>query len=533
MASSSHSTASVQPTGDARIDGILFDRKWYGDLLAYGAPRRAGEYGPEYVSDEDRNGVSAPRQDFSALSGAQMAVVHAALNRQVFNQPDGAAGFSVEGFTGLELAFRTSTGEPAIHVANSSDAAAPGNTAYAYLPSPLPKGGDVWLDQSGRYPVAGNHDYHTIIHELGHALGLTHPHEDDAFGTVPAAWDSLEFSVMSYHSFIGHEASEHHGYENGFWDYPQTWMPLDIAALQHLYGASYRTNAGKTVYSWDPEVGTTFVNGRVAIMPGDNKVFMTIWDGGGIDTFDLSNYHSNLRINLNPGAASVLSTRQLADLNGVAPGGLARGNVSTALLHDDDPRSLIENVLCGSGDDHAGGNEADNKIFGGTGKDILAGYNGNDYLHGGSGKDQLYGGLGFDRLTGGSGQDYLHGGPGSDTLIGAPQADVFHFSAVSDSTLAAPDRIQRGGGAGAFEGAGLDWGDTIDVSDIDADPGTPGDQAFVLGRPGKGGLWLVDHQGGATRVLASVSDDGAADFALDILDGRMAAATYFEGDFVL
>ena len=38
-------------------------------------------------------------------------------------------------------------------------------------------GGDVWFDEAGRRPVAGNFDFLTVLHETGHALGLKHGHE--------------------------------------------------------------------------------------------------------------------------------------------------------------------------------------------------------------------------------------------------------------------------------------------------------------------------------------------------------------------
>jgi hypothetical protein len=38
-------------------------------------------------------------------------------------------------------------------------------------------------------------------------------------------------------------------------------MMYDIAAMQHLYGANYTTNAGNTVYTWSPTTGEMSING--------------------------------------------------------------------------------------------------------------------------------------------------------------------------------------------------------------------------------------------------------------------------------
>src|SRR4051812_4270470 len=66
--------------------------------------------------------------------------------------------------------------------------------------------------------------------------------------------------------------------------------------------------------------GQMFINGVAQLAPGNgaggsaNRVFETIWDGNGVDTYDLSNYTTAVAINLNPGASSITSSTQLAHL---------------------------------------------------------------------------------------------------------------------------------------------------------------------------------------------------------------------------
>lgn len=105
-------------------------------------------------------------------------------------------------------------------------------------------------------------------------------------------------------------------------------MMADSAALQEMYGADFTTNAGNTVYKWTPGSGTTFVNGGAGISPGANRIFATIWDGGGNDTYDLSAYTNALKIDLRPGSASTFSIDQLAWLGGGPNGGFAAGTFS-------------------------------------------------------------------------------------------------------------------------------------------------------------------------------------------------------------
>ena len=98
-----------------------------------------------------------------------------------------------------------------------------------------------------------------MLHETGHALGLKHAHEvKGSFGAVPVEYDSLEYTVMSYKSYVGGPTT---GYTLGSTSYPQTLMMLDIAAIQTTYGANYNTNAGNTVYSWSATTGEMFIDG--------------------------------------------------------------------------------------------------------------------------------------------------------------------------------------------------------------------------------------------------------------------------------
>jgi serralysin len=402
---SGDATAAVAASGNQDIDGILSGVRWADGFITYSDPNSTADYGGGYPSPASLNG-------FSQVSAQQMVAVHFGLNSAIFTQPIGAAGFGVEGFTNLTIDYAGSgSGAGTIRVANSSD---PG-TAYAFYPHPSAVGGDAFFGPSGDFPDAGDYDWHTVLHELGHSLGLKHGHETDVFGALPSDVDSLEFSIMTYRTYIGQPIS---GYSYEAFGAPQTFMMLDIAALQYMYGADFTTNSGNTVYTWSQTDGTTFVNGNVAIDPGGNRIFATIWDGGGIDTYDLSNYTTDLEINLAPGQWSTFSDTQLANLGGGPNGGFARGNIANALLFQGNTASLIENAIGGSGDDTIQGNDANNTLTGNAGDDILKGVGGADTLNGGSGSDSLKGGGGADTLNGGDGNDTLNGDDDADTVNG-------------------------------------------------------------------------------------------------------------------
>ncbi|MBB1247927.1 M10 family metallopeptidase [Rhizobium sp. G21] len=373
---------SVGGTGRNIIDGVLSGYKWKGDALFYAFPDKASDYS---YGGEKNHGFGAVEQNIRSAARYTLDQSYAGKAND---------GFSVEGFTKLRIA-EGSDAKSDIRYADSTSA---NPTAYAYYPSNHSSGGDVWFGDNFDYGNArmGNYAYLTVIHETGHALGLKHPHEaSNGFGQMARGLDSLEYSVMSYRSYTG--ASTTAGYTNDVWDYPQSFMMADIAALQHLYGADYSTNGGDTVYRWRPDSGATIVNGDAAFKPGANRIFATIWDGGGVDTYDLRAYKNDVTIDLRPGEESRFSRSQSAHLDFDNPSRLAKGNIYNALLHEKDERSLIENAKGGAGDDVLRGNQGENRLWGGDGGDRLMGGGDQDVLVGGGGADVFVFEKGWDR----------------------------------------------------------------------------------------------------------------------------------------
>ena len=114
-------------------------------------------------------------------------------------------------------------------------------TSEAYYPSTSSSGGNVWFGNSNSSsptnPEQGNYAYDTIVHEIGHALGLKHPHEAEGlFPVADLSIDAMQYSVMSYRSYVGGSVSG--GYSNAAGSYVYGPMINDIAAVQYLYGAN-------------------------------------------------------------------------------------------------------------------------------------------------------------------------------------------------------------------------------------------------------------------------------------------------------
>ena len=68
-------------------------------------------------------------------------------------------------------------------------------------------------------------------------------------------------------SYRGWEGAAPIGARYEHWGAPQTWMMLDIAALQELYGADFEVNAGDSVYRWKPGSGRTWSTARSGSTP--------------------------------------------------------------------------------------------------------------------------------------------------------------------------------------------------------------------------------------------------------------------------
>jgi len=270
-----------------------------------------------------------------------------------------------------------------------------GSAGYAVYPSDptdqslgSPVGGDFFLAKTSGAPttlVANTYAALTVIHELGHALGLKHPGSYDAGGQIPAgpflssAEDTSAWTVMSYQSTSA--------------QYNAIYQALDIAALQYLYGPSPTASSGANTHS----ISATAPN--------------FIWDGGGIDLIDASSVGQGATIYLSPGYQGFLGASAASTIT-------AAGQITVNF------GSAIENLRGTAFADSLFGNELGNSIEGGAGNDSLSGGLGNDSLFGGDGIDSvLFAGQFSNYVVSESGgiysvSDSIPGRDGTDTIQG-------------------------------------------------------------------------------------------------------------------
>jgi serralysin len=214
--------------------------------------------------------------------------------------------------------------------------------------------GDIWINPVLQdFSQKSQDNFSTLVHEIGHSLGLKHPFSGEPANptVLTGSEDSNKYSVMSYTSYdIGYKS-------DGSASIGYTPMLYDVAAMQFLYGANTSTRQGDDTY--------TFSNSEPELK--------TIWDGGGNDTFDLSNQTLAMTVDLTAGNFSSIGIKYLLDGQTVSSSPVAsKDNIAIAYNVE------IENAIGGTGNDTITGNSLNNQLTGGRGNDIISGGAGTD-----------------------------------------------------------------------------------------------------------------------------------------------------------
>src|SRR5690606_5756008 len=199
----------VSATGIRTIDAIIQGSKWDRLHLTYSSPDgvnvfgQPGIYGTPPFADYDYGEIRNFHQaNMNLRVFAESALLDeiATFTNLTFSWPD-PANYPVSDYK-ADIRWAHAGKIIDAHFQDFGE----NRTAMGMFPD-MPNGGDIWFKPGSEYanPKPGNYAGATVLHEIGHTLGLKHPH-DDFTGTgvvMPKKYHSVEYTIMSYRSYVG------------------------------------------------------------------------------------------------------------------------------------------------------------------------------------------------------------------------------------------------------------------------------------------------------------------------------------------
>ncbi|MTH95841.1 M10 family metallopeptidase C-terminal domain-containing protein [Roseibium sp. RKSG952] len=247
------------------------------------------------------------------------------------------------------------------------------DSTYAYMNPPSETNPGVAVFNTYNMDLAnldaGSLEYFVFQHEVGHGLGMSHPHDNgggsDVMDGVSSSSDMGDYNLnQGIYTMMSYNVGHAELYPNWPSTYGATVGPMafDLALLQDKYGEK-TANTGDDIY----------------VLPdsnGSGTYYSCIWDSSGNDTIAYSG-SSDVTISLVAATLDYSTTGGgvLSYADGIRGGYTIANGV------------VIENASGGSGFDTLQGNSASNHLSGFDGDDILDGGLGDDLLEGGSGSD--------------------------------------------------------------------------------------------------------------------------------------------------
>ncbi len=381
-----HALSTAESSGDSTVDALVA-----GSASKWGSSHLMGEAATVTYSFMTANpSYNAGDATFAEFNSSMKAAARLALD----------AWSSVATISFVEVSDAGDGGS--IRFGSNAQADSAG---YAYYPSSSAIGGDVWISNLFSYntsPEVGGYGYLTLMHEVGHAIGLKHPgaySSSDESPYLSSNVDNTDNTVMSY--------------TTGSAVYPTSLGAYDALAARYLYGFSGTGTIGNVTFGSDAAETFAGDDGIQYIHARDGADFIAV--SGGADG-----------VVAGSGADTVLGGAGADLVYGNKGSDLLSGGSGADTLYggqNDGPESA------GSLSDQplAYRNGADT-VFGGDGADLIYGNHGGDLLVGGGDADRMFGGQDNDTLSGGSGSDTLYGNRGDDLLIGGDGLDRFYMT---------------------------------------------------------------------------------------------------------
>ncbi len=385
-------------SGDKYVDAVLAGgSNWWHDAGNVATPtskaitptvkqlegaRQTISYG--YLSGTESFLTASDTKGFSPIDAGQKAAIQSAFDY-------------LSGLINVDFVLDNTKAD--IRFGNNDQTASAG---YATYPSPdANRPSILMLDNSANVQnngtnlgVKGGYGWETLIHEIGHTMGLKHPGAYNAGGGttagpyLPSAMDNRAMSIMSYNNptasnavtLIGTATSNSYSLRTSISAVnPDTFQTFDIAALQYIYGAR------------------TGVTAQPLTLKDDYKSFQTIWAPQGVDINASSTTRENL-FDLRAGAYSSIAIRteasHLADM---------RAQLTQQGFDNSKATAAASSVMSS-----LKAKKTDGTLY--NGKNTLA-------LSYGSKISKVVGGSAADKFYAGNYSTQVDGGSGTDTLF--------------------------------------------------------------------------------------------------------------------
>lgn len=265
-------------------------------------------------------------------------------------------------------------------------------TSFPYFTTDVDRSGDVYMDTAD-LDASGVPNYGTLLHEIGHAIGLKHPSV-----AGPAVIGSGFYATPPHNETIPDDPNVTIMSQQPPLANPHL-LTLDQQAAAYIYGAAGTAWSQVSYHNWNA-------------------------------------------------ATETLDQRGFENVNDVMRG-ISANDFMMGRGGDD----LIFSL---NGNDTVYGGTGNDSIWGGSGNDYLSGDDGSDTIYGGDGNDRIYGGTGSNQVlygdagddiiydyAGTGGGDASYGGDGNDLIFisGSGIAFIYAFGGMGNDTINAVSRI--------------------------------------------------------------------------------------------